>query len=75
MKQCVKGKTEGEKSAQFSDYYRVALACLSNEFIDNFRPIVQRRRLEITAIGPHERMNFWIDCNLIEKIQIAQRAE
>ena len=36
------------------------------------RPIVQRRRIEIRAVRPYQRVNFAIENNLLEKAPVAQ---
>ena len=39
----------------------------------NLRPIVQRRRVEVRAIGPNHSANFFVDPHEIEEAQVAQR--
>jgi hypothetical protein len=35
---------------------------------------VVRGGIEVSAVGPDKRMNFWVNSHLIEQAQFAQRA-
>ena len=45
-----------------------------NEFVDDQRPIVQHRGVEIGAIRPHERVDFRIQPHLGEELRILEGA-
>ncbi len=38
-------------------------------------PVMERRRIEIRAIGPNQCTNLWINANLVEQRQLPQRAK
>jgi hypothetical protein len=40
-----------------------------------FGPIMQRRRIEVGAVWPNERVGLWVDPNLIEEIKIPERSK
>ena len=37
-------------------------------------PVMQRGRIEVGSVRPHQRMDFAVDCDLIEKPEVVKRA-
>ena len=49
-------------------------ACAGCKFIDDKRPVVEGRGIEVRSIGPDQSVNLWIQPDVSEQVGILQRA-
>jgi hypothetical protein len=61
--------------ASGEDFLESPIPCAGRQLIDVVRPIVQRRRIEVGALGPNEWVHLWINGDLIEQRQFRQGLE
>ena len=49
-------------------------ACAGCKFVDDKRPVVEGRGIEVRSIGPDKRVNLWIQPDVSEQVGILQRS-
>ena len=63
------GRQPSTFALRFHCLARAAMACACRG------PVVKRRRVKISAVGPNQGVDLGIDSHLIENVQVAQRSE